>query len=74
MWEDEIIEETRRIREAYASQFKDVAALCRDLQKREAKSKHKIVSFPPRKPVVVKSFRRTETIVADKKSDYKTTK
>ena len=40
MWEDEIVEETRRIRKEYASQFEDVVALCRDLQKKEIKSKH----------------------------------
>jgi hypothetical protein len=71
MWEDEIVEETRRIRKEYASQFEDVVALCRDLQKKEIKSKHKLVSFPPRKPVVVKVRQRTETTIAEEKAKYK---
>jgi hypothetical protein len=44
MWEDEIVEETRRIRKEYAAQFKDLAALCRDLQEKEAKSGRKFRS------------------------------
>jgi hypothetical protein len=74
MWEDEIVEETRRIRKEYAAQFKDLAALCRDLQKKEAKSKHKLVSFPPRKPVVMQVRKSAEIVVADKKSEYKAEK
>jgi len=74
MSEDEIVEETRRIRDAYAAQFKDVAALCRDLQKKEAKSKHKLVSFPPRKPIVIQVRKSAEIVVADKKGEYKTGK
>jgi hypothetical protein len=74
MWEDEIVEETRRIRKEYAAQFKDLAALCRDLQEKEAKSRHKVVSFPSRKPVVVQVHKRAETIVADEKGEYKTAK
>ncbi len=71
MWKDDIVEETRRIREAYASQFEDVVALCRDLQKKEAKSKHKLVSFPPRKPVVIQVVHQPiETSVADEKGKY----
>ena len=70
MWEDEIVEDTRRIRKEYASQFKDVVALCRDLQKKETKSKHKLVSFPLRKPVVVQVRQRTKTIVAEEKGEY----
>lgn len=74
MWEDEIVEETRRIRQAYAAQFEDVAALCRDLQKKEAKSKRKIVSFSPRKPVTIQVRQRTEAAIADEKGEYKTGK
>ena len=72
MWEDEIVEETRRIRKEYASQFADVVALCRDLQKKETKSKHELVSFPPRKPIVVQTHRRVETTVAEDKGKYDT--
>lgn len=74
MWEDEIVEETRRIRKAYAAKFDDVVALCRDLQKKEATSKHKLVSFPPRKPVVVQIRQRVETVVAEQKGEYGTKK
>lgn len=74
MWEDEIVEETRRIRKAYASQFKDIVALCRDLQQEEAKSKHKLVSFSPRKPVVVQIHKRVGTVVAEQKGKYGTKK
>jgi hypothetical protein len=70
MWEDEIVEETRRIREAYAAKFEDVVALCRDLQKKEAKSKHKLVSFPPRKPVLVQVRKPAETTVSEEKGEY----
>ena len=72
MWEDEIVEETRRIRKEYAAQFKDIAALCRDLQEKEAKSGHKVVSFPPQKPVVVQVRKPIEIVVADEKGTYKT--
>jgi hypothetical protein len=74
MWEDEIVEETRRIRKAYAAQFKDVAALCRDLQEKEAKSGHTVVSFQPQKPVVVQVRKRAEIVAADEKGEYKTEK
>jgi hypothetical protein len=70
MWKDEIVEETRRIRKAYATQFEDIIAMCRDLQEKEAKSEHKLVSFPPRKPVVVQVRRRVETTVAEDKGEY----
>ena len=70
MWEDEIVEETRRIREAYEAKFEDVAALCRDLQKKEMTTRHKLVSFPPRKPAVVQFRERTETVVAEQKGEY----
>ena len=74
MWEDEIVEETRRIRKEYASQFEDVVALCRDLQKKETNSKHKLVSFPPRKPIAFQARKRVETIVAEENGEYKTGK
>lgn len=74
MWKDEIVEETRRIRKEYAAQFKDLAALCRDLQEKEATSEHKIVSFPPRKPARVQLRQRAETMAADEKGAYEVEK
>jgi hypothetical protein len=49
MWQDRIVEEVRRIREAYARQFDyDLQAIHRDLKKQEEKSGRKIVSLPPK--------------------------
>ena len=54
MWKDEIVEEVRRNREAYAAQFDfDLQAIYADLKKAERKSKRKKVSFAPKKPVKV---------------------
>jgi hypothetical protein len=53
MWSDEIVEQTRQARDAYAAQFNyDLDAICNDLKKREAQSKRKIVSLPPKEPIV----------------------
>jgi hypothetical protein len=50
---DEIIDEVRALREAYAEQFGfDVDALYRDVKERERKGGRKIVSLEPR-PVEV---------------------
>lgn len=39
MYKDEIVEEVRRIRDAYARQFDyDLTAIARDLKKQEARS------------------------------------
>jgi hypothetical protein len=52
MWNDEIVEEVRKNREAYASKFNfDLQAMYEDLKKAEKKSKHKKVSFRPKKPM-----------------------
>ena len=54
MWKDEIVEEVRKNREAYAAQFNfDLQAIYNDLKKAEQKSKRKKVSFEPKKPVKV---------------------
>lgn len=55
MWKDEIVEEVRRIREAYAAQFNyDLKAIQRDLQELVRKSGRETVSFPPRRIQPVK--------------------
>ncbi len=52
MWNDEIVEEVRKHREAYAAKFNfNLQAMYEDLKKAEKKSKHKKVSFKPRKPM-----------------------
>lgn len=54
MWKDEIVEEVRKNREAYAAKFNyDLQAMFEDLKKAERKSKRKKVSFKPKKPVRV---------------------
>jgi len=51
MWKDPIVEETRKLREEYATKHKhDVDAIFEDIQKRQVKSGKKLVSFSPRKP------------------------
>jgi hypothetical protein len=51
---DSVVEEVRRIREAYAKQFGyDLQAMYRDLKEKERRSGRRIVSFPPRKPKAV---------------------
>ena len=50
-WKDEIIEEVRKTRDAYAAQFSyDLDAIYRDLQEKEKQSKRKVVSLPRREP------------------------
>lgn len=52
MWRDEIVEEVRRYREAYASKFNyDLDAIYHDLKAKERKSKRKVVSFSPKQPI-----------------------
>ncbi len=51
MWQDPIVEETRSLREQYASQFDhDPNAIIQDILKRQAKSDKKLFRLPPRKP------------------------
>jgi hypothetical protein len=51
MWKDPVVEETRKIREQYASQFNhDIDAIYKDIQQRQAQSGKKLVSLPARKP------------------------
>jgi hypothetical protein len=52
VWKDEIVDEVRKHREAYAAKFNfDLQAMYQDLKKAEQKSKRKKVSFKPKKPV-----------------------
>lgn len=45
---DPIVEEVRRVREAYAARFHyDLDAIFRDIKEQEQKSGHKFVSFTP---------------------------
>ncbi len=54
MWKDPIVEETRGLREKYAKQHHhNIDAIFEDIQKRQSKSKVKVVSLPPRKPTQI---------------------
>ena len=62
MWKDEIVEEVRKYREAYAAKFNfDLQAMYEDLKKAERKSKRKKVSFKPKKPIQVELKTKTPT-------------
>ena len=62
MWRDEIVEEVRKNREAYASKFNfDLQAMYQDLKKAEQKSKRKLVSFKPKKPIKIEITARKTT-------------
>ena len=50
MWEDPIVEEVRKAREAHAAQFGyDLRAIYKALKEEEAASGHKYVSLPPKR-------------------------
>lgn len=51
MWNDPIVDETRKLREAYASEHDhDIDAIFQNILKRQSKTTRKIVSLPPRIP------------------------
>lgn len=49
MWEDEIVEEVRRVRQAHAAAHDyDLRRIFDDLKRKEEASGREIVSFPPK--------------------------
>lgn len=51
MWKDPVVEETRKLREQYASKFNhDIDAIYEDIQRLQAQSVKQPVSLPARKP------------------------
>lgn len=51
MFKDPIVDETRKLRESYASEHNhDIDAIFQDILKRQAKSNRNVVSLAPRKP------------------------
>ena len=51
MWEDPIVEETRKARQEHAARFNyDLAAICRDLKEQEAQGGRSVVVLQPRRP------------------------
>ena len=54
MWEDEIVEEVRRVRNEYAAKFNyDFEAIYKDIKEQETKNQRRVVSLPPKKPELV---------------------
>ncbi len=50
MWEDPIVEEVRKVREAHAARFNcDLEAIYRDLKRQEKTSGRTFVSYPARR-------------------------
>jgi hypothetical protein len=50
-WEDEIVEEVRKARDAYAARFNyDIAAICKDLKAKEQARGSKIADLQPLEP------------------------
>ena len=54
MWNDEIVEEVRKVRQDYAAKFNyDLDAIFKDIKQQEEKSGREVVSRPPKKPELV---------------------
>ena len=55
MADDPIVAEVRRIREKQAARFNfDIDAIVQDAMERQGKDGRKVVSLPPKRPVVAK--------------------
>jgi hypothetical protein len=51
MWNDPVVQETRRLREEYVAQFKgNLDAMHQDILRRQAAHKDRLVCFKPRSP------------------------
>lgn len=51
MWEDPIVAEIRRIREAYAAKYDyDIGAICRAAKEEEQRSGRLLIQPPPKPP------------------------
>ncbi len=65
MWEDPIVAEVRKIREAYAAQFNyDLTAIYHDLKRQEKESGRVFVSYPPRRAKPIKKLPKRREAVA----------
>ena len=52
-WQDPIVEEVRRVRDAYAKQFNyALDAIYRDLKAKECQSRQRVVPCPPKRQQV----------------------
>lgn len=60
-WEDPIVEEVRKVRDAYAKRFKyNLDAIYRDLKAKERRSGRVVVPCPPQEETIV-SPKETQT-------------
>lgn len=51
MWNDPIVDEVRKVRDAHARKFNyDLQAIADDLKKQQKASGRKFVTLPPKKP------------------------
>ena len=58
MWNDPIVDELRKAREAHAQKFNyDLEAIVADLKKQQKASGRKFVTLPPKKPTVLPKTR-----------------
>ena len=65
MWKDEIVEETRRARQAFAAKFNyDLEAMYRDLKEKEQQSKRRTVSLSPKQPTRLMVDKAAKVITA----------
>ena len=59
MWEDPIVAEVRKIRDAHAARFNyDLKAIYQDLKHQEQASDRVFVSYPPRPARLIKKLPR----------------
>ncbi len=50
MWEDPIVKEVRKVREAHAAKFHyNLHAIYQDLKRQERESNKRFITFPPKK-------------------------
>ena len=61
MWNDPIVEEVRKVRNAHARKFNyDLQAIVADLRKQQKASKRKFVTLTPKKPIVFPQTRASK--------------
>lgn len=54
MWKDAIVDEIRKAREEHAAKFNyNLEAIFNDLKEQEKRSARKVVSLPPKRPVLI---------------------
>ena len=54
MWDDPIVEEIRKVRNAHAKKFNyDLKAIAADLRKQQQDGAHEPILLPPKKPTIL---------------------